>query len=98
GTVAAAGVVNVIYGSAAGLASAGNQVWTQNSPGIIDAAEANDHFGDSLAAGDYNGDGFADLVVGVDGEDISAVVDAGVGNVIYGSAAGLTARGNQVGS
>lgn len=96
GTVAAAGVVNVIYGSASGLTAAGSQVWSQNSPGIRDAAEPDDHFGDSLAAGDYNGDGFADLAVGVDLEDISGVIDAGVVNVIYGSAAGLTPTGNQL--
>jgi disulfide bond formation protein DsbB len=96
GTVAGAGVVNVIYGSAAGLTATGNQFWHQNSPGIRDAAEPDDHFGDSLAAGDYNGDGFADLAIGVDLEDIAGVVDAGVVNVIYGSAAGLTPTGNQL--
>jgi disulfide bond formation protein DsbB len=96
GSVAGAGVVNVIYGSGAGLAAAGNQVWTQNSPGIGDTAEADDHFGDSLAAGDFNGDGFADLAVGVSGEDLPGVIDAGAMSVIYGSAAGLAAAGNQL--
>jgi disulfide bond formation protein DsbB len=96
GAVAGAGVVNVIYGSAAGLASAGNQVWTQNSPGIKDTAETDDHFGDSLTAGDYNGDGFADLAVGTSGDDLPGVIDAGLVNVIYGSAAGLAAAGNQL--
>jgi disulfide bond formation protein DsbB len=95
-TVLGAGVVNVIYGSAAGLAAAGNEVWTQNSPGIRDVAEADDHFGDSLAPGDYNGDGFADLAVGASTDDLPGVIDAGVVNVIYGSGTGLAAAGNQL--
>jgi disulfide bond formation protein DsbB len=96
GAVAAAGVVNVIYGSAAGLTAAGDQVWSQNSPGIGDSAEADDHFGDSAAAGDFDGDGFADLAVAASADDVGATVDAGVVNVIYGSAAGLSAAGSQV--
>jgi disulfide bond formation protein DsbB len=96
GTVGGAGVVNVIYGSAAGLAATGNQLWSQNSPGILDTAEVDDHFGDFITAGDFNGDGFDDLAVGTDGEDLGTVTDAGVVNVIYGSAAGLAATGNQL--
>ena len=54
----------------------------------------------SLAAGDFNGDGFSDLAIGSDSEDVPAflggtVVDAGAINVLYGSPAGLTANGNQ---
>jgi hypothetical protein len=88
------GGVNVIYGSAAGLAAAGNQFWSQNSFGIAGGAETGDRFGSTLAAGDFNGDGFADLAIGVPFEDIG-VTDAGGVNVIYGSAAGLAAAGNQ---
>jgi disulfide bond formation protein DsbB len=96
GSVGGAGAVNVIYGSSAGLAATGNQVWSQNSPGILDTAEVDDHFGDFITAGDFNGDGFDDLAVGTDGEDVGAIRDAGVVNVIYGSAAGLTPTGNQL--
>jgi len=95
-----AGAVNVIYGSPTGLRSAGNQFWTQDSPGVADAAEDGDSFGSSLAAGDFNGDGFSDLAIGVQSEDISGflggtVTDAGAVNVLYGSATGLVANGNQ---
>ncbi|HET9518812.1 MAG TPA: hypothetical protein VFO77_13915, partial [Actinoplanes sp.] len=92
------GAVNVIYGSAAnGLRAAGNQLWTQDSPGIRDTAEAYDGFGHAVAAGDFNGDGYSDLAVGVPFEIIGANRELGEGavNVIYGSAAGLTAAGNQ---
>jgi hypothetical protein len=95
GTVTDAGAVNVLYGSAAGLKAKGNQLWSQNHAGVLDKAEAFDHFGAALAVGDFNGDGFADLAIGVPGEDIGAISDAGAVHVLYGSAAGLTATGNQ---
>ena len=45
--------------------------------------------------GDFNGDGVDDLVVGVPGEDIGAVADAGVLHVLYGGASGVSAIGSQ---
>ncbi len=91
-----AGAVNVIYGSMNGLSATGNQFWHQDSAGIIGAAEADDRFGSALTAGDFDGDMYDDLVVGVPKEDFNGIVDAGVVNVIYGSATGLTAAGDQV--
>ena len=96
GEISRAGAVNVIYGSAAGLTTTGDQFWSQNSAGIEDTAEAFDEFGTALTSGDFDGDGFADLAVGVSGEGIGEVSGgAGAVNVIYGSAAGLTATGDQ---
>lgn len=89
------GAVNVIYGSGAGLASPGNQRWTQNSSGILDVAEEVDGFGSALAVGDFNADGFDDLAVGVSGESLGDVQRAGAVNVIYGSQSGLQSAGNQ---
>jgi hypothetical protein len=89
------GAVNVIYGSAAGLTSAGNQVWSQDSPGIGEVREAGDQFGSSLAAGDFDGDGYSDLAIGVPEEDLTSQAEGAV-NVIYGSPAGLAAAGSQV--
>jgi hypothetical protein len=93
------GAVNVIYGSPAphGLTAAGDQFWTQASPGIAGKAEKDDRFGMSLAAGNFGrattGD---DLAIGVPGEDVHEVVDAGSVNVIYGIASyGLHASGDQ---
>jgi disulfide bond formation protein DsbB len=91
-----AGAVNVLYGSAAGLSDAGNQLWHQNSPGIEDAAESEDRFGAAVAVGDLNGDGYGDLAVGVPGESVETLSNAGAVNVLYGSAEGLSAAGNQV--
>lgn len=91
-----AGVVNVLYSSAAGLASAGAQVWTQDSPDIIETAEAQDSFGQILSAGDLNGDGRDDLVIHVRQESVGSVSNAGAVNVLYGSPGGLTSQGNQL--
>ena len=93
--MADAGAVNVIYGSPGGLAYAGNQYWHQDSDGVEDTAEAEDWFGRTVQAGDFNGDGMDDLAVGVRYEDVGAVVDAGAINVLFGSATGLAAGGNQ---
>jgi hypothetical protein len=94
GAVADAGAVNVIYGSAAGLTATGNQFWSQESPGIVGGAEMGDNLGTAVAAGDFNGDGKADLGIGAPGESIRTVSGAGAVNVLYGSASGLAATGN----
>jgi hypothetical protein len=97
GSIADAGAVNVVYGTAGGLAPAGNQQWFQNSPGVAGVSETQDFLGNALTAGDFNGDGRADLAAGAPGETLAVVAEAaGAVNVLYGAAAGLSARGNQV--
>lgn len=91
----AAGSVTVVYGSAKGLKSQGSQVWTQDSPGVLNSPDQFDRFGFSLAAGDFNNDGFDDLAVGVLGEEVSGFL-AGAVHVLYGSDQGLTAAGDQL--
>jgi len=88
-----AGAVNVLYGSAGGLQadSPNDQLWHQDSPGVQDVAEELDEFGFSLAPGDFNGDGFADLAVGAQWESLGGEIFAGAVNVLYGSAGGLQA-------
>ena len=91
-----AGAVNVIYGSDNGLDNEYNQFWHQDSPGIHGLAEEGDQFGFSLATGDFNGDGFDDLAVGVVYEDVNGEVNAGAVNVIFGSVFGLVSTGNEL--
>src|SRR5918995_1288864 len=50
GTIAGAGAVNVLYGSAGGLSGAGSQLFSQDTAGVPGAAEAFDFFGSALAA------------------------------------------------
>lgn len=93
GEVTEAGAVNVIYGSSTGLSatSVADQLWTQDSPSMSDAGEVDDQFGAALAAGDFNGDGFAELAMGVPGEFSDGLYAAGAVSVIYGSRSGLSA-------
>lgn len=90
-----AGAVHVLYGSASGLTADDAQYWTQG-PGVEGVPEAFDGFGAALTVGDYNGDGFEDLAIGVPREDVGSVVDAGAVNLLFGSAAGLTGAGDQI--
>ena len=96
GGLADAGAVTVVYGTSTGLAGAGSQVFTQDSPGVAGSAEVEDLFGLALATGDFNQDGFADLAVGVPQEALGAVRGAGAVNVLYGSSAGLSGVGSQL--
>lgn len=60
-----------------------------------DDAESGDRFGESIAAGDFNGDGYADLAIGSPGEDaklipqLNPVSSAGYFHILYGSKTGI---------
>ena len=49
----------------------------------------------SAQPSDFNGDGFADLAVGVPGEQLGQLPSAGGVQVIYGAPGGLRAAGSQ---
>lgn len=89
-----AGAVTVLRGSATGLTATGNQLWTQDSPGVRGTAEKDDQFGSAVAAADFNGDTFADLAISVPTETVGRA-RAGAVSVIYGSRSGLQSSGNQ---
>jgi FG-GAP repeat len=63
-------------------------------------AETGDRFGNAVAHGDFNGDGFRDLAIGVSQEDIRnlpfpSIANAGAVEVIYGTLYGLRAENRQ---
>ncbi|MFI6804265.1 VCBS repeat-containing protein [Streptomyces luteogriseus] len=88
------GKVWITYGTAGGAGSTTGI--TQNTGNVPGSSEKNDYFGYELDLGDVNGDGYQDLVVGVAGEDIGSVTDAGQLVVLYGSASGInTSSGTQ---
>jgi FG-GAP repeat len=91
-----AGAVNVLFARRGGLSAKGNQFRTQNSKAIAGRVRANDAFGSAVAAADFGLTRFFDLAVGVPGEDLHNLLDAGGVNVMYGSRAGLVPRGNQL--
>ena len=59
-------------------------------PGI---SEAGDHFGASLAVGDFNGNGLDDLAIGVPGEMTLGEADSGVAYIVYQGLGGLSPMG-----
>jgi hypothetical protein len=93
GTHARAGAILVLYGSASGLSAAGSQLWTLRSLGVAASSASRDLFGTSIAAGNLNGDAFADVVVGIPNKAVGGYAGAGAAATIYGSGSGLTATG-----
>ena len=87
------GAVHVLYGGPSGLTASSGNMWHQDSAGVPGAGESGDRFGDSLAVGDLDGDGFDDLVIGVPGEGIGTIAHAGAVVVLRGSADGATIAG-----
>ena len=94
-----AGTVHVLYGSPSGLGNNfvfANHILAQGINGLDDIIEPGDEFAGTLSSADFNGDGSADLAVGVPGEDVSGISNAGAVNVIYGShISGLVPIGDQ---
>jgi hypothetical protein len=79
----------------AGLSTITSRFFTQNTSGIGDVSESDDSFGDSLASGDFNNDGYDDLAVGVPNED-NAHNNSGLVNVLYSDGVSISASGSQV--
>jgi hypothetical protein len=90
------GNVTVIYGSSSGLDVGTDQVWHQDRAGVDDSAEAGDRFGTAVVAGDFNGDAYADLAIGVPYENLGAKTSTGLVTVLFGSPSGLTGTQSQV--
>ncbi|MGW6316418.1 FG-GAP repeat protein [Streptomyces sp. NPDC055099] len=79
----AAGEVVVALGAADGLTTQ-KVALTQSSAGVPGTPEDSDHFGISMASGDLDGDGYADLVVGADGEDVDTYEGQGSVTILWG--------------
>jgi len=82
----AEGAVAVFYGtqSLGGLTAVGDQLWHQDSPGVPDGGEQGDEWGEVLAAGDFDGNGFADLVIGTPHESWGGFTTVGAETILYG--------------
>ncbi|WP_154224764.1 FG-GAP repeat protein [Marinicella rhabdoformis] len=98
GTNRNGGGVNIVYGSDGlfgGLTTSGAQHFDQDTDGISGGSENNDRFGHALASGDFDGDGYDDLAIGIPTEDIGNITNAGAIAILYGSSSGITASGDQ---
>jgi hypothetical protein len=82
------GTVRTLYAQSDGIFGTVYDCMTQDSPGVPGASEAGDGFGSAVAAGDMNGDGFPELVVGAGQEAIGSLAKAGMITVITGSGHG----------
>ncbi|QNS09149.1 FG-GAP-like repeat-containing protein [Streptomyces xanthii] len=85
----AGGAVLLLHGSKTGQFGTEYQCINQSSPEVGGTAETGDEFGAALAAGDLNGDSRPELVVGVPGEDVGTVKDAGGYVTLNGTDQGL---------
>ncbi len=86
GGVDDAGQVDVLFGGPSGLSTAGGVYFDQSILGLT--PEQGDSFGRSLAAGDFDGDRYADLAIGVPIEGVTGAPEAGGVHVLYGDATG----------
>lgn len=84
-----AGYVTVQYSSSSGLSTTKKSVLNQNTSGVPGGAEAADGFGRAVASGDLDNDGYDDAIVGIPGEDLAWLSDAGGAIVFRGSPTGL---------
>ncbi|SER77521.1 hypothetical protein SAMN04487983_10222 [Streptomyces sp. yr375] len=80
----AAGAIQIVLGGGKGVTTL-----SQDTANISDAAEPGDRFGFSLAVYDADLDGCSDIAVGMPYEDVAAVQDAGLVQLVYGSPTGL---------
>jgi hypothetical protein len=96
------GLVQVLYGTTGGLHSRDQLDLSQGPPhtattgkNLYGSNEPQDRLGASLAHGDFDGDGYTDLAIGIPGEAIGDLEAAGRVAVVYGGASGLTTARNQ---
>jgi hypothetical protein len=89
------GIVGILYGSASGVSVTNNQVFDQFTTGIDDYPESYDHFGYQLEGGDFNGDGYVDLAIGVPGETVNGNANAGMVQILFGSINGFSGSDSQ---
>ncbi|MET9818816.1 FG-GAP and VCBS repeat-containing protein [Streptomyces sp. NPDC006355] len=82
------GAVTIWRGTSSG--PSGSVTFTQATAGVSGSPEADDGFGYAISAADANGDGYADLAVGVPHEDVDGREDQGGVHLFRGGSGGLT--------
>lgn len=97
------GSLVLLYGSEDGLDNPADRTlalfqsgFDVNGNAVEGASDAYESFGQALAWGDFNGDCFDDLAVGVPGTTVNGDADAGVVHIFYGSATGPSASNDEI--
>jgi hypothetical protein len=98
GSISTAGQVVVVPGSAHGFRYAQAKTISAASPGVPGDAVSGEEFGASVAVGDFNGDGYADVAIAVlnapaPGEQVYFGRTENVLDVVYGGPSGLRGDG-----
>jgi hypothetical protein len=88
-----AGVLHLVTGGSTGLRNAAATVVSQATANIGAEPFSYEYFAETLASGDFNGDGFADVAVGVPADDRpeTEIEGAGGAHILMGSATGFAA-------
>jgi hypothetical protein len=94
GSVSNGGFVHVLYGNSSGLAGTSEFSFDQNTSGIAGTSESNDYLGRRFWIGDWNDDGYQDLVAFVPGDGCGTNTKGF--HIVYGSSSGLTTSGNSI--
>ncbi|HUR75121.1 MAG TPA: FG-GAP repeat protein [Sporichthya sp.] len=96
GSNSSRGAVAVLYAGPDGLTGAGAQQWVQGVDGLVGVPAAGDRFGAVLATGRMSGGKHVDLAIGVPGDAVGTVPNAGAVQVLLGSGRGLRSIGSKL--
>lgn len=91
-----AGAVHVLFGGPSCFATFTNAHLTQATLNGIAIPAANERFGEVVACGDFDGDGFDDIAIAARGERINGFEWAGAVFIVYGSNIGINVSRAQV--
>ena len=82
GRLDAAGGVNILYGSAEGLSSAGDQFISQNTSGVRGGSEAGDAFGSFVEIINSSPDVTPSLIIAAPNESIGSITSSGAIHIL----------------
>lgn len=92
--VALLALVGLGAATVSALSGSGSREFTQSTSGVAGSAETGDYFAVELAIGDFDGDGFGDVVAAAPYEDLGTKRNAGQIQVLCGASGGVSTSGD----